>query len=141
MCLLHQFNHTAWLMQLSIVQGTSAVTIKFYGRINFTDNNCSSMYLVSSIASFDPSTDAIFDQNEGQDGGAIALIGFSSIQVRENSTFHFQKNKAMERVGAIFVTSINIISKRGCFLQYQGKYHKAKNVSFVFQNWEVYEKY
>ena len=115
----------------------AAFIVKFTGRVKFIDNNCSSLYLVSSIASFDAGTEAIFHQNEGLEGGAIALIGFSSIQVRENSTFHFKENRAMERGGAISVTSIDYhdyLSTQSCFLQYQGASWEPENVTFTFEN-------
>lgn len=131
-------NHTSWL-SYQLPKGAFAVTgfvIRFVGRINFTGNNCSGLYLVSSIVIFDQGTNAIFDRNEGLDGGAIALMGFSSIQLGKDSFFHFRENRAVERGGAISVTSIDyhdFLSTRSCFMQYVGEHLRPKNVTFFFE--------
>ena len=131
-------NHPSWFTY-TLARGAFTVTdfsITFSGTIRFIDNNGSSLYLVSTVASFESGTQALFSHNEGFNGGAIALVGFSSLQINDNSVFYFKDNNALSKGGAIYFKSIdyhNFVHTRSCFLQYRGKY-KSKNVSFIFVN-------
>ena len=136
---VHVFpNHPSWLTN-SLSRGAFTVTdcfVEFAGTIKFVDNNGSSLYLVSTVASFKSGTESFFGHNEGFNGGAITLIGVSSLQINDNSLFHFKDNNALAKGGAIYFKSIDyhdFMGTRNCFLQYRGKY-KPNNITFIFVN-------
>ena len=110
--------------------------VQVRGTLHFESNNGSAMYMISSIIEFTAGTDALFINNSGENGGATALIGFSAIQVDDNSLVKFVNNSAMRWGGAVYVYSINkhdYISSRSCFIQYIGsKPLYERNISFTF---------
>ena len=116
-------------------------TIQFKGTLRFEDNNGSAMYMVSSNLEFATGADVNFVDNSGYEGGAIALIAFSTILVSQNCTFTFTNNSALLRGGAIFSQSVdNYVSSRRCFIQWNddenNKFHGKTNVTFNFnENW------
>ena len=95
-------------------------TIYFVGTVNFTDNNGSAMFLVSSVAIFKPYTSVVFHNNSGFNGGAIALLGFSVLILSNNMSLVLSYNTAVRCGGAIYSYSIDkhdYISSRSCFIQ------------------------
>ena len=115
----------------------SSFYIRFRGNISFKSNNGTAMYLTSSIIDFATETNAIFSNNIGLEGGAITLIGFSSLYVNDRSTFNFVNNTAINRGGAIYSLSIDkhdYVSSRSCFIQYKGHAtaEEQKNIIFKF---------
>ena len=75
---------------------------------------------------FSAGTDITFSENSGLDGGAIAMIGFSTLRVGNNSQFTFSNNTAEMYGGAIYVWSIDrhdIVSTQSCFIQAQQLNH------------------
>ena len=119
---------------------STGYNIQFKGKLRFEGNNGSAMYMVSSILEFAAGADAHFVDNSGYEGGAIALIAFSSILVSENSTFIFTNNSALLRGGAIFSQSVDnydYASSRRCFIQLNEDVNSEKtNVTFSFtENW------
>ena len=117
--------------------------IQFKGTMHFEGNNGSAMYMVSSIIEFAAGADVHFVDNNGYEGGAIALIAFSSILVSRNCTFTFTNNSAVLRGGAIFSQSVDnydYASSRRCFIQFNenvnSKKYEKTNVIFSFtENW------
>ena len=92
-------------------------TIKFFGTVNFTNNNGSALVLVSSVAIFQPYTNVLFHNNSGFNGGAIALIGFSVLILSDNMDFIMSNNKAIRCGGAIYSHSSDkhdYVSSRTC---------------------------
>lgn len=113
--------------------------INFSGRTVFCDNKGSALYLVSSIAEFSHDSDVNFSNNKGFVGGAITLLGFSAISVRDNSNFLFADNSAKEKGGAIAAVTINkkdLIDTQACFILYSGDTHTVveRNINFTFRN-------
>ena len=114
--------------------------VRFKGNIVFENNTCSAIYLTSSILKFSQGTSATFADNSGSEGGAMAVIGFSSLHVQENSTFLFKNNTATERGGAIFSYSIDKhddVSVHSCFIQYTGNDTipvEERNITFTFDD-------
>ena len=93
-------------------------TVTFLGTVNFTNNNGSALVLVSSVAIFESDTNAVFDNNSGFNGGAIALIGFSVLTLSDNMSFILSNNQAIRCGGAIYSYSIDkhdYVSSRTCF--------------------------
>ena len=104
-------------------------TIKFFGTVNFSNNNGSALVLVSSVAIFKPCTNIVFDNNTGFNGGAIALFGFSVLILSDDMLFNLSNNKAIRCGGAIYSHSNDkhdYVSSRTCF------FHNDK----VFKNQE-----
>ena len=88
----------------------------------FKDNRGTAIYVVNGNVDFHNS-DVRFENNSGIDGGALSLIGVSSMIVGPNSTYEFISNKALHRGGAIFVQLIDkhdFSLSRSCFFQYLG---------------------
>ena len=110
--------------------------VQFRGILHFENNNGSMVYMISSIIEFTAGANVHFINNSGENGGAIALIGFSAIQVDDNSLVKFVNNSAMRWGGAVYVYSINkhdYILSRSCFIQYIGsKSLYERNISFTF---------
>ena len=117
-------------------RGTFHVTrfaVVFRGKLLFERNTFSAMYLVGSTVNFSAGTDITFSENSGLDGGAIAMIGFSTLRVGNNSQFTFSNNTAERNGGAIYVWSIDrhdVVSTRSCFIQAQ---QQPTNVNITFQ--------
>ena len=122
---------------------STGYTIQFKGTLHFEGNNGSAMYMVSSILESAAGADVHFVDNTGYEGGAIALIAFSSISVSENCTFTFTNNSALLRGGAIFSQSVDnydYASSHRCFIQLNedvsNKIYSTTNVIFSFtENW------
>ena len=115
----------------------SSFYIRFKGNISFESNSGTAMYLTSSIIEFANETNATFFNNTGLEGGAITLIGFSSLYVKDRSTFSFLNNTAINRGGAIYSLSIDkhdYVSSRSCFIQYRGRtpVEEQRNIIFKF---------
>ena len=122
-------------------KGTFAATgysIQFGGTVHFENNTGSAIHITSSSMEFAAGTDAVFVDNSGISGGAIALLA-SSIWVHENCAFTFANNSALLRGGAIFAYSVNTqdyVSLHRCFIRYIGyentAIHDETNVTFSF---------
>ena len=115
----------------------SSFYIRFQGTISFESNNGTAMYLTSSIIEFATGTNARFFNNSGLEGGAINLIGFSSLYVKDRSTFNFVDNQAINKGGAIHSLSIDkhdYVSSRRCFIKYTGNTaaKEQRNITFRF---------
>ena len=109
--------------------------IQFRRVLHFQSNNGSAMYMISSIIEFTDGANVSFINNSGENGGAIALIGFSAIHVNDNSLLKFVNNSAIHWGGAVYVYSINkhdYILSRSCFIQYMGSKNISNNISFTF---------
>ena len=94
-------------------------TINFFGKLNFTGNNGSALYLASSIAVFKSNSVIIFHNNNGFNGGAISLIGFSVLILNDNMSITLSNNTATRCGGAIYSYSIDkhdFVSSRSCFI-------------------------
>lgn len=111
----------------------------FSGRTTFYKNTGSALYLVSSVANFPHESDVEFCSNRGFSGGAVTMIGFSTMNFGDNTSFTFFNNLAEDRGGAIVSVSINkkdLIDTQVCFLNYRGSRSEVKNrnVKFLFEN-------
>ena len=96
-------------------------TLHFGGNTIFRHNNGTAIYAVNSIIKLANETDITFFGNRGNYGGAIALVGLSSIQVGINVSFNFTSNNALNDGGAINDYSIDKISSHQfglCFIEY-----------------------
>ena len=76
--------------------------------------------MVNSVANFSCSS-AFFYGNQGERGGAIALIGTSILLVGPEKEYNFIENRALYKGGALYVLLINkhdFIVSQSCFIQF-----------------------
>ena len=97
------------------------IPVNFLGDILFYLNRQSALACIGAQLSFHANCTAEFIDNSGRNGGAVALMGYSFIQVSRNTTITFQNNSAEFVGGAIYAQSIgehDLISSRNCFVRY-----------------------
>ena len=63
--------------------------------------------MLSAIAEFQSGSEALFQENLGYNGGAIAMYGFSNIVLNSDSTVNFSQNHAINFGGAIYFRTID----------------------------------
>ncbi len=113
------------------------VPVGFGGNITFTNNYGSGIYSVEADVEFSENSLIIFRNNQGVNGGGIALHGNSYIQLCNNSNVTFIGNNATLYGGAIYWEGIGnryLISSRNCFIRHKD-YNLDPNdwpVSLVF---------
>ncbi len=109
--------------------------VHFSGMTEFSGNNGTSMYLISSTVQFCNNSTTIFLNNVGFSGGAIGLLGYSALNLEDNSVIKFVSNCAEDKGGAIFVENLNqkdAFSTYTCFFQYVGNHSNvSRRNSFV----------
>ena len=113
--------------------------VQFQGCNHFANNVGSAIYVVNGIVNFHFSS-VHFVNNTGLHGGAIALIGSSTIIIGAND-YEFIDNKALYQGGAVYVyliDSTDFISSRSCFIQYRSEnntifsnYRWNANITFI----------
>ena len=92
------------------------LNVIFHGETTFLKNNGTALYLSDSIARFDAFSVVVFDSNKGKFGGAIALVGRSSLNVFDFCKFTFVNNSAMRMGGAIYFKSTTYNVRQPCFI-------------------------
>ena len=114
----------------------SLYSIILKGNNIFCSNRGTAIYVINGNINMSQS-DAMFRNNSGIHGGAIALIGVSSMIVGPKRSYILVNNVALERGGAIFVKSVDnhdFTTSKTCFIQYL-KNIPAKewncNISFI----------
>ena len=98
---------------------SSLYNIKFESSVSFYDNIGSAFHIVDATADFIKSN-AVFHNNYAIQGGAVSLIGSSSMFIGPNN-YSFINNTASDKGGAIYsllVDSHSFLVSRSCFLQY-----------------------
>jgi len=100
---------------------TRSVPIQFHCNINFLSNEGSSLVSTATRFMFYENCSVLFYNNSGRQGGAIALLGVSYIELNDNVSLNFSKNQAVAKGGAIYslVTSErDFINSQNCFIIY-----------------------
>ena len=129
--------------QSFIGRGTFTITemtIVFEKSVRFMDNSGTAIWVVSGKVNFSLGMSAIFVNNTGIDGGAIALVSFSSMLVSDDSEFVFKRNEASNKGGAIFSHFVYdhsyLIVDNQCSISYVGRHSidDVKNVTFYFED-------
>ena len=118
-------NTNVWSISNRTTSGTGTVyssqySIKFEGHTKFFNNSGTALYMVNGLADFSAGN-VTFLQNKGIRGGAVALIGLSSLLVGTDGDYLFMNNTAMDRGGAIYslMTDKHDVSvSRSCFVQH-----------------------
>ena len=96
-------------------------TVEVSHRIEFVRNSGSAVLANSAVINLLSDTTALFIGNTATNGGAMALLGFSILQVFPNSNITFESNFATELGGAIYATSSHqteFIYSHKCFISY-----------------------
>ena len=97
-------------------------TIRFEGYSHFCNNMGTPLYIVDGIGDFQKSS-ANFSNNVGIHGGAVALIG-SSTMVVGPERYDFIDNRALFQGGALYVVFTDM-STSSCFIQYRDAENKV----------------
>ena len=117
--------------------------IFFIGETLFSGNEGSAMYAISSDIHFEMGSVSKFENNNGTNGAAIALIGLSAIVVKDNVTVNLTNNTAVNEGGAIYYFSLDnhdYVYSYNCFIKYEGEHLLSRtvpNVQFYFNNNKV----
>ncbi len=117
----------------------SEVSAIFQGNINFLNNDASALALVGTRIRFADNSTINFTANYGANGGAIALLGVSSMLIGVNAYMHFENNVASRFGGAIYNSYTgkeDLRSSVKCFIQYDDPFSDPTswNAQFVFKN-------
>ena len=108
-----------------------SIPISFKQSVWFISNTQTALASISTGIYFEEGCYAHFMDNQGRNGGAIALMGNSFFRVSRQTEMKFVKNSAELKGGAIYGQSIgehDLISSRNCFIRYE-------DVEAVPQNW------
>lgn len=81
---------------------TTLFTVHFGGKVLFKHLKNTALHLSSGTARFLPSSQVTFVNNKGINGAALAMYGFSSLQIADNCTLNFTRNEATVFGGAIY---------------------------------------
>ena len=112
---------------------TSLYNIKFDGYNQFINNFGTALNVINGIADFSNSS-ARFINNIGAQGGAVALIGLSTMKLGLNLNYSFINNVAQDRGGAIyaqFIDNHDFTISRSCFMQYADGEDSLRYIPFV----------
>ncbi len=116
---------------------SSLINIKFKSKALFENNLGSGIIIVNGRADF-VDAHANFTSNVGIQGGAILMIGASSMVVGAGQRYIFEKNHATDKGGAIYVNLIDqndFVASRSCFLQYRDKSERNTDHIISSKNW------
>ena len=127
------------LKEKAIKNGVFTVTssiISFERYVVFKNNSGSALYSVSSIIEFSEGTSALFTENSGINGGALAIYGISYIKLKDNTALRFFNNSASNSGGALYFSTNDqrdFETSYSCFIQYIGEENLSKrNVTIQF---------
>ena len=120
---------------------TRSVPIEFYGRNNFISNQGSAIAATRTRLIFFNDSVTTFENNTGRQGGGIALLGVSYIELYDNTSISFFGNQAIYKGGAIYSlvsSERDFINSQNCFIFYHNAnmspYKWKTNVSFKANN-------
>ena len=111
------------------------VIVHFKGINTFESNSGTALYVSTSSAVFMEGAQTKFQNNTGERGGAVALVGYSTLRYMDNTQFLFIDNKATFVGGAIYVLNFNqhvFLTSHTCFLEY-ADFNIPPNASFFFE--------
>ena len=107
----------------SINAGSFAVfgfEVQFEGWVEFYNHTFTALHVTDGAVTFLPGTQALFMNNSGSQGGALAMFGSSSLHLLPQTKLMFINNSASIAGGAIYHSTQNhhdFISSRTCFIQ------------------------
>ena len=98
-----------------------SVEVEFSELVSFNETKGSAVFATSSKINVLENTQVQFVNNTATNGGAMALLGFSVVELFSNSTIIFDSNTASERGGAVYATSPHqseFILSHKCFISH-----------------------
>ncbi len=98
----------------------STYTVNFTSSVTFSRNAGTAIYINSGTINVLENTSLVFDENHGNQGGAVAMLGFSAIRIFDGSNVTFLNNHAADVGGAIYFSSTDetdYFFSRSCFLR------------------------
>ena len=126
-----QANHTQTTYGIGTVY-ISLFNVRFEGHNIFERNFGTPIHIVNgNVDMAESSIDII--ENIGIRGGAIALIGVSSMIIGRGRSYKFAKNTAIDRGGALYVEVFDnhdVTASKTCFIQY------LNTNSYYLPTWE-----
>lgn len=116
---------------------SDSIDICFKGTLDVVGNFGSGIVSLDAGLEFDlENNTANFFNNSGNNGGALALLGYAYIIVYQNVTLLFINNSAQFTGGAIYWESSGeheLVSSRSCFIRYIDIIHpELWNAKFIF---------
>jgi hypothetical protein len=114
---------------------SSQHSLYFLGNSEFMGNSGTALYMVNGIADFSNGS-VTFEQNRGNRGGAVALIGFSSLLVGAEGNYIFKDNTAMDSGGALYSLMIDnhdFTVSRSCFIQHVNASDQRRRITPLFE--------
>ena len=128
------------IVQSDVGKGTfisSVMSASFTGVTRFENCTGSAVHITSGFLTFEERSNVVFINNFGSFGGAVYLVGRSSILIKDNSNFSFIKNSALLKGGAITYFSTDghsFATFRNCFIHYVGDTEQVhrRNITFLF---------
>ena len=97
--------------------------VEFSKYMSFTENRGSAVVANSGQVNVLENAEVIFVNNTATNGGAMALLGFSVLELHPGSRVVFDSNNASELGGAVYATAPNqlefVISHK-CFISFKG---------------------
>ena len=121
---VNKLNHTQRTYGIATLY-VSLYSIKLEGYNRFENNLGTAIHIVSGNINMSQSNVNFFN-NSGIKGGAVSLIGASSMIVGPNRTYKFVNNTALDRGGALYAQVIDnhdIYTSGTCFIQYYDSIH------------------
>ena len=109
----------------------SLYDVQFKGYNLFENNTGTAVYIINGIIDC-RNSNMSFVNNTGLQGGAVALIGSSTITVGPNN-YEFINNTAIHQGGAIYIVLTDItdfITSRSCFIQYYDNHSSILSINW-----------
>ena len=96
------------------------ISFSLEGDNYFMDNNGTALIVVQAVMVFKNNALAIFTDNHGYRGGAMALWGNAWLNMHPNTRVVFIRNSAEDKGGAIYYNSAGVrdLNSRKCFIRY-----------------------
>ena len=110
---------------------SSQHSLHFLGNNEFVGNSGTALYMVNGIADFS-NGNVTFKQNHGNRGGAVALIGLSSLLVGAEGNYLFMDNRAMDSGGALYSLMFDnhdFTVSRSCFIQHVNASDRRRRIT------------
>ena len=115
---LYQDNTSLTYSEVFVI---SSLTVFLGGKITFLCNEYTALKITSGRVILLNGTEMKFISNVSDQGGAIAMYGFSALVGNKDYLLHLDNNSASSVGGGIFYSAIEqreFIEGRSCFLQY-----------------------
>ena len=100
---------------------SSTYSLNFSSSVSFLNNRGTAISITAGFLNFSPGTIVNFTGNQGNRGGAVALLEFASLRTFPNSVLNFYDNYATSVGGALYASSsddTDFYYSRSCFLTY-----------------------